>query len=382
MPSRDPALPLIPDDTRTPTPPAPKRRSRFRDRDGVTAAERALPPSDDPSLQALEQTFAEHARAQEPNQLTIPLATDDGELTPEITTLAPLDAGSSLELARTWFRRELELAHRPRNTIHSYSYDLQVLEEMIGPKPLTKIDRRDVAQFLSEASSKTTRKRRLTSLRQFFHYLIVTAKVLRFDPTEGYYPHPIQLRAPMPLFPDEQDALLAAARRDEPWSATAIWLMMRLGLTRSELLALRRDHIDRVSEDVPVVYIAYEDPAKQAKDRHLRTDATFTTLYEDYLAKRDVADRLFPVGPPAINGMVERVRRDAGITKEVSPQTLRHTFAVEQAKAGADVPTLLAMLGLADDARNRESVRRYIELAKPALAPATSPSPSTESPDA
>ncbi|HEU0165276.1 MAG TPA: tyrosine-type recombinase/integrase, partial [Thermomicrobiales bacterium] len=359
-----------------------RRRSRFAYRDAVTAEERGLPPSDDSALLALEQeTAAEIARAA-PNQLTLDFsAVPDGSFMPELAGLTPLEAGSSLELARTWFRRELELGRRPRNTIDSYSYDLQVFEEMTGAKPLNRIDRRDVARFLGEAHSRTTRKRRLTSLRQFFTYLIKTSRVLKIDPTEGYFPHPIQLRSPLPLFTEEQGAMLRAAERDEEWSATAVWLMMRLGLTRSELLAIRRDHIDRASEAVPVVYIYYADLAKQSKERRLAADEEFATIYDRYLEDRRPEDVLFPVGPPAINGMVERVRRAAGITKEVTPQTLRHTFAVEQARQGADATALLQLLGLADDARNRASVGRYIRLAEPPLAPHHEPDGDAPDPD-
>jgi integrase/recombinase XerD len=65
--------------------------------------------------------------------------------------------------------------------------------------------------------------------------------------------------------------------------------------------------------------------------------------------------------------MVDRVRIAAGIEKEVTPQTLRHTFAVDRATAGASEDDLLALLGLADDARNRASVQRYLKLAAPPL---------------
>lgn len=344
-------------------------RSRFADRDAVTAQERDAPPAGDAALAALESEAA-RGRAHRPDQLSLDLHTEaKGAFTPEIGGLMPLDAGSSLDLARTWFRRELELARRPRNTIESYTYDLQKLEDLIGPKAINRIDRTDIARFLGDANSRTTRKRRLTSLRQFFTYLIRTEKVLKLDPTEGYFPHQIALRTPQPLFPDEQQALLDAAARDEPWSAVAIWLMMRVGLTRSELLALERDHVDRASEATPVVNIYYETPGKQVKERRLATSEPFARLYNDFLATRDPEDqgRLFPVGPPAVNGMVERVRRAAGIGKDVTPQTLRHTFAVEQARNGAGVDDLLALLGLADDSRNRASVERYIRLASPAL---------------
>lgn len=342
-------------------------RSRFADRDAVSAQERDAPPAASTELASLESEAA-HQRHHRPDQLALDLhAENRGSFTPELSGLTPLDAGSSLELARTWFRRDLELNRRPRNTVDSYSYDLQKLEEMIGPKPLNTIDRKDVARFLGDANSRTTRKRRLTSLRQFFAYLIKTEKVLKLDPTEGYFPHQIALRSPQPLFPDEQDALLQAASRDETWSALAIWLMMRVGLTRSELLALERDHIDRASEAVPVINVYYETPGKQVKERRLATSEEFAALYDAYLPLREPGQRLIPVGPPAVNSMVDRVRRGAGIEKEVTPQTLRHTFAVEQARNGADVDELIALLGLANDSRNRASVERYIRLAAPAL---------------
>jgi len=245
-----------------------------------------------------------------------------------------------------------------------------VLEHLIGPKPLNRIERRDIARYLGDASSKTTRKRRLTSARRFFRYLIDEVKVLKFDPTEGYYPHPIVLRAPAPLFEQEQRDLLAAADADEEWSALAVWLMMRLGLTRAELLALKRDHIDRTSPLEPVVYVVYDAVSKQSKDRKLATDRDFAALYDAFLEARDPQGNLFPVGPQAVNGMVERLRRAANITKDVSPQTLRTTFAVEQARAGADQQQLLSLLGLVNDPRNRASVDRYLTLASAPLVTA------------
>lgn len=340
------------------------RHSRFHGRDGVTADERDQPPGNLPGARQAEQS----AHQQRPDQLPLfthlPESPYDQTLP---TDLPPLTAGSSLTLARSWYRHTLERANRPENTIESYSYDLTVLENLIGPKPLNRITGGDIAKYLGEASSKTTRKRRLTSARRFFQFLIEDVKALKFDPTEGYYPHSIQLRLPVPLFTDEQQALMAAARQDEAWSAAAIWLMMRLGLTRSELLALKRDHIDRTDPAQPVVYIFYDDLTKQSKERKLAANTEFSELYDTYLEERNPPDTLFPVGRQAVNGMVDRVRKAADITKDVTPNTLRHTFAVEAARAGADTLELLELLGLADDPRNRASVGRYIRLAAPAL---------------
>lgn len=333
--------------------------SRFRGRDAVTNHERDLPPSDNAAIQRLE----EEAPRVKPDQLDLFNLTDNGRFVANIGGLPPITARSSLELARTAWRKHLEAQKHPANTIESYCYDLQVFENLIGPRSINRIERTDVAQYLGDASSKSTRKRRLTSLRRFFGYLIEDARVLKFDPTEGYYPHAINLRVPVPLFANEQTALLAAAEADEAWSAPAIWLMMRLGLTRSELLALRRDHIDRTNPESPVVYVVYDELARQSKDRKLAAGGEFSRLYDAYLDVRNPADILFPVGPQAVNGMVERVRKAAGLTKTVTPQTLRTTFAIEMARSGADQQDLLALLGLVNDPRNRASVDRYIRLA-------------------
>lgn len=344
-----------------PTPPdkPPSHQSRFRGLDGVSNEERDQPPSESPSLQRLERDVHKNASA----QLDLFALSEAGHFTAATGGLPPLTARSSLELGRTAWRQFLEASRHPVNTIESYSYDLQILENLIGPRQLNRIERVDIATFLGDASSKSTRKRRLTSIRRFFRFLIDDARILKFDPTEGYYPHQIQLRNPVPLFADEQRALLAAAETDEDWSALAIWLMMRLGLTRAELLDLNRDHIDRSAPGAPVVYVVYDDITKQSKDRHLATNDTFARLYDAFLEMRDPTSRLFIVGPQAINGMVDRVRKAASIERSVTPQTLRTTFAVEMARSGADQQTLLAMLGLVNDPRNRGSVDRYIRLA-------------------
>jgi len=338
-------------------------RKKQRGRDGLTNAEREQPFTTDQSL--LDQERA--AAALLPDQLRLFAPGPGGTFAPLLGGVPTLTAQSGLDVARAWYRRELEQAKRPQNTIESYCYDLMKLEERTGPKQVDRITRSDIAEFLGLANTRVTRKRRLTSVRRFFRYLIEDAKVLAVDPTEGFFPHAIQLRSPIPLFTEEQERLLGAASSDEPWSLPAIWLMLRLGLSRSELLNLHREHIDLADPLQPIVYIFYDDVTKRGKERKLAADTEFASVYAAYIERRAPADLLFPFGFQAVNGMVNRVREAADITKKVTPETLRHTFAVERAKDGADEKALLALLGLADDPRNRESVRRYLKLAEPAL---------------
>ncbi|MBX6755156.1 MAG: tyrosine-type recombinase/integrase [Thermorudis peleae] len=297
-----------------------------------------------------------------------------GRLRGTVGLLPPLTPDSSLEVARFWYRRHLEQAGHPPNTVKSYSYDLAVFEQLIGPKPIRAISRRDVATFLHESRGRSTRKRRLTTLSGFFKFLINTAKVLDEDPTDSFYPEHIPLKTPQPLFPDEQARLLAAAAAESARTHLMVWLMLRLGLTRSEVLGLRAGHIDWTDPERPIVYIFAEGPKRRLRERKLAATAELRAIYERLVAEsEEPLDRLVPVLPQTVNKIVERVAEAAGITKPVTPQVLRDTFAVEQARAGASEDELLALLGLADDARNRLSVRRYLALAAPPLTPMSPP---------
>jgi len=227
-------------------------------------------------------------------------------------------------------------------------------------------------RFLGEANTVSTRKRRLTSVRRFFRFLVDDAMVLSIDPTEDFYPNRVELKVPEPLSPAEQETLLAAAAVDEPWSLTAILVMMDAGLSRGELLKLERGNVDRYDPHAVVIHIVTDDPRKSNQNRTLRASERLAQAYGAFLGARDPQGLLLPVGFQAINGMVDRVRKRARIVRSVTPRTLRDTFAVGRALGGATEDELIQELGLADDARNRESVRRFLALAPQVSEPAAS----------
>ena len=135
-----------------------------------------------------------------------------GKFQPGVAVVPSLSADSPLAVAIHWFRRHLEQGGHTRNTIESYCYDLAIFEGQTRPKAVAQIAARDVAHFLGESEKRSTRKRRLTSLSGFFKFLVGSAKVLSADPTENFYPDPIPLKTPHPLFAKDQELLLAAVR--------------------------------------------------------------------------------------------------------------------------------------------------------------------------
>jgi integrase/recombinase XerD len=276
---------------------------------------------------------------------------------------------SSLDIARYWYRRYLEQAGYPHNTVKSYCYDLAILNALIGSKRINRITRKDIAQYLDSSLNRSTRKRRLTSASSFFRYLITQAQVLDTDPSDSFHPDPIPLKTPKPLFGTEQDALMEAAEADGPRAHAIVWLILNLGLTRAEIIRLRPSDIDLTDPQYPVVYIFYDSPRYAGKERKLAADPEFVPIYHRLREAYPGGEVLFSMLPQSINRLVERVAVAAGIDKSVSPQSLRDTFAVNQARNGLDEGELLEILGLANDARNRTSVQRYLKLAQPPLTP-------------
>jgi integrase/recombinase XerD len=291
-----------------------------------------------------------------------------GELTDPVADIPALSPRSSLDVARWWFRRHLEQQKRPINTIDSYMYDLALFQQAVGPKSIERLNNTDVANFLGNANNKSTRKRRLTSLQGLFRFLVDKEKILSKNPADSFFPDYIPLKTPQTLFPQEQEAILDAAHAENPRTYLITYLLLKLGLTRTELLAMKVDHVDLSDPDRPVVYIYYDDRRWQPKERKLSADAEFTDAFRAYVAQYEPVVRLFSVLPQSVNKMVDRIAEEAGIGKRVTPQSLRDTFAVEQAKVGADEKKLLQILGLAPDSRNRKSVQRYIKLAAPPVA--------------
>lgn len=293
-----------------------------------------------------------------------------------VSSIGALTAESPVPVARWWYRRHLEQGQTPRNTVESYLYDLAIFEKTVTARPINTITARDIARYLGDANTRSTRKRRLTSVSQFFAWLVNGARMLQDDPTASFYPDHIPLKTPRPLFSAEQQALLDAGEHDSPRASLLIWLLLRLGLTRGEVLQLRPEHIDRADAEHPVVYVYYENARWAGKERQLQATADLTARLETYLADNAAHDRasedglLFSLLPQSVNKLVDRVARAAGLAvaqRRISPQTLRDTWAVEMAKTGRDEVALLALLGLADDTRNRLSVRRYVKLAAPPM---------------
>jgi site-specific recombinase XerD len=265
------------------------------------------------------------------------------------------------------FLEYLELEqNRSSKTIANYSHYLTRLSDFAGDIKLTDIDVELIRKWRlwlnrlgtnsSDELSKVTQNYHLIALRSFLRYC---AK--RGLPCLA--PDKIELaRTKRPqvtfLTPDELERL-AAQPKTEALNGlrdrAIIELLFSSGLRVSELVGLDRDHINLERREFMV-------RGKGQKDRPIFISPEAADWISKYIEKRqDNARPLFirysgtkqadnsgnfqRLTARSIQRMVARYALLAGITKHVSPHTLRHSFATDLLMNGADLRSVQAMLG-------------------------------------
>ncbi|MCC6442159.1 MAG: site-specific tyrosine recombinase XerD [Armatimonadetes bacterium] len=245
------------------------------------------------------------------------------------------------------------------NTLQSYRNDLgqflAFLEERgldfggVSPETLTAY----TARLKQRGMAQTSVMRKLSALKMFFRYLYRERVVLK-DPTESIESVKKTGHLPDTLTPDEVSRLLAQPDLSTPEGLrdrAMLEIMYASGLRVSELVGLEVADID-----LPAGMLRCF--GKGSKERVIpfnNVAAEYLSLYLEKgrprFAKEEAVPGLFishrkqKLSRVAFWDSLKRYAAQAGIRKEVSPHTLRHSFASHLLEGGADLRAIQAMLG-------------------------------------
>jgi site-specific recombinase XerD len=285
----------------------------------------------------------------------------------------------------TDFLEHLEIEqNRSQKTIANYDHYLQRLVEFADDCDIMKLDAEMVRQWRlhlnrmkderGQELSKTTQNYHLIALRSFLKYLakrdikaldsakIELAKVARPQVTH--------------LDTEEVERMLAAIDTSQVAGLrdrAVIELLFSGGLRVSELVGVDRDHINLDRREFMV-------RGKGQKDRPIFISEQAADWIGRYLAARtDEFKPLFIHFSGSQNGeedgaytrltvrsvqrLVKRYALAAGITKDVTPHTLRHSFATDLLTNGADLRSVQGLLGHA----NISTTQIYTHITDPQL---------------
>jgi integrase/recombinase XerD len=256
----------------------------------------------------------------------------------------------------------LESGHSA-NTVESYLRDLRRLGEFAtsrgvrDPSRLTRPLLRDFVFMLKDVGlSSASIRRGVSAIRTYYGFLVGEGRVQE-DPSDRLETPRRGRALPETLSVKEVEALLASVKVEEPlaWRDRALLeLGYGAGLRVSELCGLAlRDLL--LSENLVRIF------GKGGKERLVPLGRAVIGAVSVYLhTKRPQLDRGKSKGRVLLNargeplsrvgawGIVKRATRRAGITKRVTPHTLRHSFATHLLEGGADLRAVQEMLGHAD----------------------------------
>lgn len=243
------------------------------------------------------------------------------------------------------------------NTALAYQRDLERFARWVGTVP--SIDYlnprlRELAGYLSflheERLAPPSVARHLVSLRMFYKYLRLEE---RTDQTavELLGSPKLWRRIPQVLSPDSVDALLAAPRAQDRFCLRDQALLETLyatGCRASEVSGLR---VDDLHLDAGYLKCTGKGNKQRVVPLGRPAVAAIRAYLDDGGLRSDQSSHLFlsksgrPLGRVVLWKLVKKYCRRAGLPVNVSPHTLRHSFATHLLSGGADLRAVQELLG-------------------------------------
>lgn len=197
---------------------------------------------------------------------------------------------------------------------------------------------------------KNTQNYHLIALRSFLKYLTKRGIITSLSSTDLELAKTGERELDL-IEPDELDRLLAAPKNKDVWALrdkALLELLFSTGLRVSELVALNRDTVDMKRDDFSI-------RGKGGKVRVVFLSPLAKDTIQQYLNKRDdpeeplfVSQKLTRLTARSVERLIKRYAIKAGITRKVTPHVIRHSFATDLLRNGADLRSVQMMLGHAN----------------------------------
>lgn len=264
-----------------------------------------------------------------------------------------------VEKFAVYLRDEKRMSH---NTVLSYRRDLMQFASYMedrGVKEAGRVTRTSLDSYIlfleREGKAASTISRMLASIKAFFHYEATEGSVKR-NPTETIHAPRIEKKAPSVLSVEEVTRLLQQPDGRTPKEIrdkAMLELLYATGIRVSELMNLNLSHINTA-----IGFITCSDGGRE---RTIPFGRVAKKALEDYLknsrpelTRKGESEWLFvncSGGQMSRQGfwkIIKHYGEKAGIEADITPHTLRHSFAAHLISSGADMRAVQQILGHSD----------------------------------
>lgn len=268
-----------------------------------------------------------------------------------------MDVTKKWERLRNDYRRYIRSEKRlSENTVEAYMDDYEefmhfilrhwnVVPEDVTPEMISRFMR-----WLYERRSSASQARRLSGVKSLYNYLLISERIQQL-PTENIEPPKTERLLPDVLSVEEVDAMLATfdIRSAKGCRDSAIVeVLYSTGLRVSELVTLRLGDLFFGEGYVRVV-------GKGDKQRLVPIGSAARDKIQLYMEERKpksasemtlfLNNRGKPLTRVMVFNIIRQAAERAGITKNISPHTLRHSYATHLLQGGANIRQVQELLG-------------------------------------
>lgn len=255
----------------------------------------------------------------------------------------------------TYLRIERSLS---TNTIESYSNDLNKLADFLTPKSIsaTKVRLNDLKDFItsiSEILSDTSQSRIISAIKSFYKFLLIE-NLIQTDPSENLVSPKIGRKLPNVLTIEEINLIINSVESNNVGirNRAIIEIIYGCGLRVSELTNLLLSNLFLKQGYIKIV-------GKGNKERLSPIGSLATDSLNDFLTNvrpglkinNKFSDHVFinnrgtSLSRSMIFKMIKKYTLKANINKDISPHSLRHSFATHLVEGGANLRAVQEILG-------------------------------------
>ncbi|GAA0443938.1 site-specific tyrosine recombinase XerD [Lentibacillus halophilus] len=250
------------------------------------------------------------------------------------------------------------------NTLKSYERDLNqyvlYIEKVTHKSAWNDIGRADITGFLykmkDDGKSSSTIARALSSIRSF-HRFLIREQLTDHDASIHIETPRKERTLPSVLSNQDVDALLAISGNTplEVRNKAMLEMLYATGLRVSELVSLKVSDLHLTMGFVRCYgkgsrerIVPLGDMAKNAIETYLQSSRAHLVKRKQDKHALFVNQHGRPLSRQGFWKILKKVVHGAGIKKEITPHTLRHSFATHLLENGADLRSVQEMLGHAD----------------------------------
>lgn len=237
------------------------------------------------------------------------------------------------------------------HTLRNYRSDLEDLASFLEDKELKSITHLDLRRYLAElkgrGSAKRTIVRKLGAIRSFFRFLI-REKYIHNNPADSVFTPKMDKKLPEFLDAETTIRLITSPAENTLLGLrdrAMLEVLYSTGMRVSELVGMNTEDVDLISGAVKV-------RGKGKRERMALLGKEAQKALRNYLDKRGSSEKAVflnknsrRITDRSVRRILDKYVRLSSIEQNISPHSIRHSFATHLLNNGADLRSVQELLG-------------------------------------